>query len=41
MTDFESLTVISVEYYCEVNHASFKCLNMINSGKYSEDILIS
>ncbi len=31
MKDFESLTVISVEYDCKVNPAWFTCLKMINS----------
>ncbi len=31
MKDFESLTVISVEYYFKVNPAWFTCLKMIVS----------
>ncbi len=31
MKDFESLTVISVEYYCKVNPAWLTCWKMINS----------
>ncbi len=34
MKDFESLAVISVEYYCKVNPVSFTCLKMINSWKH-------
>ncbi len=34
MKDFESLTVISVEYYCKDNPAWFKCFKMINSWKH-------
>ncbi len=34
MKDFESLTVINVEYYCKVNTACFKCLKMIISWKH-------
>ncbi len=34
MKDFESLTVISVEYYCKFNPAWFTCLKMINSWKH-------
>ncbi len=34
MKDFESVTVISVEYYFKVNHAWFKCFKVINSWKY-------
>ncbi len=30
MKDFESLTVISVEYYCKGNPACFTCLKMVN-----------
>ncbi len=33
MKDFESLTVISVEFYCKGNPACFKCLKMFNSWK--------
>ncbi len=29
--DFESLTLISVEYYCKVNPACFKCFQMIHT----------
>ncbi len=35
MKDLESLTVISVEYYCKVNPACFKCFKMINSWEHS------
>ncbi len=31
MKDFESLTVVSVEYYCKVNPVCFKCFKKINS----------
>ncbi len=34
MKDFESLTVISVEYYRKVKPACFKCLKTINSLKF-------
>ncbi len=33
MKDFESVTVISIEYSCKVNPAWFICLKMINSWK--------
>ncbi len=33
MKDFESLTVISVQYYCKVNPAWLTCLKIINSWK--------
>ncbi len=36
MNDFESLTVISVEYGCKVNPDRFKCLKMINSLEHLE-----
>ncbi len=34
MKDLESLTAISVEYYCKVNPAWLTCLKIINSWKY-------
>ncbi len=33
MMDFESLTVLNVEYYCKVNPACLNFLQMINSFK--------
>ncbi len=36
--DFDSLPVISVEFYCKVNPDCFKCFKMINSWKYSLEI---
>ncbi len=30
MKDFESLTVIIVEYYCKISPSRFKCLKMNN-----------
>ncbi len=30
--------VLSVEYYCKVNPACFKCLKMINSWKHSLEV---
>ncbi len=38
MKDCESLTGISVEYYCKVNPAGFKCFKMIKSWKHSLEI---
>ncbi len=38
MKDSESLTVMSVEYYCKVKPACFKCLKMIISWKQSLEI---
>ncbi len=38
MKDFESLTVISVEFYYTVNPDWFKCFKMITSPKHSLEI---
>ncbi len=38
MKDSESLTVISVEYYCKVKPACLKCLKTINSLKFKKNI---
>ncbi len=38
MKDFESLAVISVEFYWKVNTACFKCLRMINSWKHTVEM---
>ncbi len=40
MKDFESLTVISVECYCKVNPACFKCLEIIKNLEKNTEIEI-
>ncbi len=39
MKDFESLTVVSFEYYCKVNPDCFTSLKMINSLKSNHNQL--
>ncbi len=36
--DCESLTEISVEFYCKVKPVCFTCFKMINSWKHSLEI---